>query len=346
MPATFMRLPLEIRQLIYKECLRYDGVLTPYPTQFNIDEGLGAFSKGESDLTQTSLTYITQLERDQGLRRGFSNWNEKPTMGLLAVNRQVRSEAKDYFTRVNLWRWKFRHSDRIVGSHFKVPQHSQWRVRQAFSPRHVVMSWDSRDLDPMDSIEIATESAVIFSRHGIMMEPANNFYEAREDFAHRRRWEALKAIWGSQMYLLRHNRNIRSVVIDVTNANCTGSCCRKFKEALVDTVSGKFNEKVRSHLSEQGCHSSPRSALSRHAKMTSSPQPETIAHNIKFIGLLDRTEKSLAHSCGFGCDDCQFLEEDRLTLVPCEEYARDRLKGLNEGLPTVEPEPKKWLCGD
>lgn len=44
MAACFLGLPIEIREMIYKCCLCYDGVLTPYPTQFNIDEGIKGLS--------------------------------------------------------------------------------------------------------------------------------------------------------------------------------------------------------------------------------------------------------------------------------------------------------------
>lgn len=46
MTACFLGLPIEIREMIYKDCLCYDGVLTPYPTKFNKDEGIKGFQNG------------------------------------------------------------------------------------------------------------------------------------------------------------------------------------------------------------------------------------------------------------------------------------------------------------
>lgn len=283
---------------------------------------------------------------------------EKPTLGLLAVNRQIRTEAKDYFTRHNVWRWKFPHSDSRTGPYSdKVPPNSKWRVQQHFSPRHVLLAWDSRDLEASDSINITTGISMAFFEHGGMTQhPAEN--QARREFTHKRRWEALRDIWAAQIYMLSHEPLIRSVVIDARNANCLGNCCRKFKEVLVDTIAGRFDSlSSPSSLStsfsslslssysnpspSSAITSSVTSPLSRADKMSATSRPELVAHNIKFINLTAE-ETIWAHQCGVGCDACQF-DKDRKHLIPCATFASHRRIGLEEGLPTVEREGKDWL---
>lgn len=277
---------------------------------------------------------------------------KKPTMGLLAVNRQIRTEAKDYFTRHNVWRWKFPHLDSRTGPYTdKVPDLSKWLVQQHFSPRHVLLAWDSRDLNARDSINITIDiSTALFEHGGMAQHLAED--EARREFTHKRRWEVLRDIWAAQIYMLSHEPVICSVVIDARNANCLGNCCRKFKEVLVDTIAGKFDSlsppsspstpssfssssSSYSYLSSPSAiTSSTTSRLSRADKMSAASRPELVAHNIKFINLTAE-ETIWAHQCGVGCDACQF-DKNRKSLIPCPTFASHRRIGLQEGLPTVE----------
>lgn len=348
--------------MIYKHCLCYDGVLTPYPTKFNKDEGIKGFLNGNRGVplpTAISSTDTHPRPKTKPLMAFVSN-AEKPTIGLLAVNRQIRTEAKDYFTRHNVWRWKFPHSDSRTGPYTdKVPQHSKWLVRQHFNPRHVLLAWDSRDLNASDSINITTDISMAFFEHGGMTQHLAED-QARREFTHKRRWEALRDIWAAQIYMLNHEPVIRSAVIDVRNANCHGSCCRKFKEVLVDTIAGRFDSlspfcpsststsSLSSSSSSYSYPSAPStitsfitSPLSRADKMSASSRPELVAHNIKFINLTAE-ETIWAHQCGVGCDACQF-DKDRKCLVPCATFASHRRIGLEQGLPTVEREGTDWF---
>lgn len=341
MTACFLGLPIEIREMIYKYCLCYDGVLTPYPTQFNKDEGIKGFSNGKMGVplpTAVSCTDFYPQAKTKPLIAFVSN-AEKPTMGLLAVNCQIHTEAKDYLTRHNVWRWKFPHSESRTGPYAdKVPAYSKWLVHQDYSPRHVLIAWDSRDLDTWDSMNITSDISIAFFEHGgIAQHPAED--QARRELSHKRRWEALRDIWGAQLYMLSHEPGIRSVVIDAKNAKCPGSCCRKFKDVLVNTIAAKFDS-LSSPSTSSTSASSITSSLSRADKMSAASSPELVAHNIKFINLTAE-ETIWAHQCGVGCDACQF-DKDRKHLVPCATFAAHRRIGLEEGLPKVEREGRDW----
>ena len=295
------------------------------------------------------------LDQDKTLNGSVSD-AKKPTISLLAVNRQIGAEAKDYFTRHNVWRWKFPHSDSRNGPYTdKVPEYSRWLVQPNFNPRHVLLAWDSRDLSASDSISITIDISMALSKHGGMtLHPAEE--QARRQFTHKCRWEALKDTWAAQIHMLSHESRIRSVVIDASNARCHGSCCRKFKEVLVDTIAGRFDSLSPSsssiYSSSSYSYPSPSnltssvSQLSRTDKMSAAPHPELVAHNIKFVNLTPE-ETVWAHQCGVGCDACQF-DKDRKHLIPCATFASQRRIGLEEGLPTVEREEvmdwyKDWV---
>lgn len=337
MTACLLGLPIEIREMIYKYCLCYDGVLTPYPTQFNKDEGIKGFSSGKMGVctdfhpqpkTKPSIDVVSNAE--------------KPTMGLLAVNRQIHTESKDYFTRNNVWRWKFPHSDSRTGPYTgKVPANSKWLVHQDYSPRHVLLAWDSRDLDTKDSMTITSDISIAFAQHaGISQHPAED--QARRELSHKRRWETLRDIWAAQLYMLSHEPGIHSVVIDAKNAKCPGSCCRKFKEVLVETIAARFDSLSPPSPSSTSTRTSfITSPLSRADKMSAASSRELVAHNIKFINLTAE-ETIWAHQCGVGCDACQF-DKDRKHLVPCATFASHRRIGLEEGLPEVKREVRDWF---
>lgn len=290
---------------------------------------------GECLYLQPSPPQIPILNQRQKPLIDLVSNAEKPTMGLLAVNRQIHTEAKDYFTRHNVWRWKFPHSEPRTGPYTdKVPSYSKWLVHQDYSPRHVLLAWDSRDLDTWDSMSITSDISIIFFEHGGMAQhPAEE--QARRELSHKRRWETLRDIWAAQIYMLSHEPAIRSVVIDARNAKCHGNCCRKFKEALVVTIAARFDS-LSPPSSSSTSTSSISSPLSRADKMSAASNPELVAHNIKFINLTAE-ERIWAHQCGVGCDACQF-DEDRKNLVPCATFASHRRIGLEEGLPEVEHE--------
>ncbi|KAL8822925.1 MAG: hypothetical protein Q9191_006349 [Dirinaria sp. TL-2023a] len=119
--STFLKLPREIRDMIYDYCLVVNGHIVPYKENCERDT--------DQDYT-----------------------GEKPAVGLLAVNKAIRDEAAPTFYGKNIWRITSQ-ADKLGddGSTFSNPDSKTiWTIHAALF-RHVIVHAHQLDVDELDA---------------------------------------------------------------------------------------------------------------------------------------------------------------------------------------------------
>ncbi|KAL8800039.1 MAG: hypothetical protein Q9200_007367 [Gallowayella weberi] len=194
----FLKLPPEIRNLIYEKCLVVEGIINPYP--------------------------VCYQEQHVVLRGQI-----RPSVALLRVSKQVACEARAILYGKNTWQLNqgasFYHPDRLVttpkpfwgrfmeyGFHYKVG--------------HVMVSFDFRDIDQNSLVSIYS------SRYWaeVLSQPGSHSEAVRSQNAHDNRCVLLSAIWLHKIevltFLVTSKRPIERLTLDLSNCYCPGGCCR------------------------------------------------------------------------------------------------------------------------
>ncbi len=134
----------------------------------------------------------------------------KPDVALLKTNKQIHDEAAIVLYGKNIWRVS--HQSNIA------VKHQIWRNVSLF--RHVVVSFDFRDLHSSQLLEISR--AVHKSGRTIETEAEEAFVSAMIHADRRYDLESpwmAKARWVGEMHL-------KTIVLDFSNAYCPSGCCR------------------------------------------------------------------------------------------------------------------------
>ena len=187
--SHFLRLPTEVQVMVYEYCLLTSKTINPYPTKF--ERGV--------DLCFTEFTMNT----------------EKPTIGLLGVNREVREATSRVFFGKSLLRlpWTSGHPSSLA----------LWGKHNAHF-RHVMVDFESCGVSNEARLHLLPHIQLIHDR-------------ATQD---------LLDIWYNKFRLLK-NMKLKSLVFDMTKCFCPNRCCRLVKN-LCETV-------LKKHLLPRGLRS-------------------------------------------------------------------------------------------
>ncbi|KAL8806451.1 MAG: hypothetical protein Q9182_001366 [Xanthomendoza sp. 2 TL-2023] len=209
-PFPFLRLPAEIRNHIYRECLLVEGIINPYPLYY----------------------------QDQRIVPGGQ---VRPSVALLRVSKQVECEAQAILYGENTYhlnleasfteRDRFRPIIRPLWKRFMVPGFD-YRIG------HVIISFDFRDLDQicLGSLYSSRVWAELLSRPGTA---GNHSVATRSENAHTHRSSLLNQIWLWKInvltFLVMSKQPIKRLTLDFSNCYCPGGCCRPAGRVL-DTL--------------------------------------------------------------------------------------------------------------
>lgn len=124
--SHFLRLPREVRDLIYEYCLVVEGILDPCTPYYE--------------------------------EKNPENAKRKPETALLRVNRSIGDEAAQMLYGKNVWRISYKEDDPSWPEVFwpQVPVYRAWTKKNIIRyMRHIVLKFDSRDVDHESIIGIS-----------------------------------------------------------------------------------------------------------------------------------------------------------------------------------------------
>ena len=177
-----MKLPIEIRNMIYEYCLVVSGQIVPYAENYERD---------------TAQDYT----------------GEKPTIGLLAVDKTIRTEAASIFYGKNVWRVTARVTDLADGSTTtNLLAKSIWKVHAALF-RRVTVYFHRLDVNELDSRALLRFRRVRRAK--------------RMARAHQRNTYRMVEHWREKLYLVYEMENLTSIDFNVGQLFCLNGCCRR-----------------------------------------------------------------------------------------------------------------------
>lgn len=189
--ATFMDLPLEVRNIIYEYCLLKNSTLVPFKEFYPLRPKDLAFRK------------------------------DLPTVALLQVNKTIEAEAAATLYGKNVWRVtvEVTHISPVpspVTGEPIGPIDFLWKKRGPLF-RNVILVFDQRDARLHD----VKNDTLITTYYSHLQTP-----EQRRDRMHDMIKSNVKCYWGLKFDFVYHMTNIRSLTLDVQLAFCHFGCCR------------------------------------------------------------------------------------------------------------------------
>ena len=282
--TSFLGLPFEIRTIIYDLSLITDEVIFPYVTYYEADDGI----------------------------KPYSGSGMKLAIGLLGVNKMVRTEAAAVLFGRNTWHlsktWEAGDGDRDDEPLWEAHIHRF---------RHMKVRFDTRDVHPQSrrnyeqSWMPTNEHRVLYVHHAQSVDLSSSWYEKRS-------------------VLLR--MQLESIWINISNCSCPSSCCRLTQHLLFHPY--MLNPWHRDP-SETDHLTSQVPWLPDEGRDWSEPEKPLGLCNmqIRFQGAGDTHEHCMLHKLGLGCDICpekdgiidsencywkKFIDENRVTLIQGE----------------------------
>lgn len=190
--SAFMRLPREIRNMIYKLCLVVHGEIVPYKENYDRDTA--------QDYTE-----------------------DKPMIALLAVDKVIRQEAASIFYGKNVWRITSKADDLAKASYTLISialsgghePKTIWIVHARRFRRVIIYAHrlDVNDLD-FDVLSSIARSTAAMDLHQRM---------AR---AHKRNFNRMLGSWSTKFSLILDMPKLISVTFNVDKLYCLNGCCR------------------------------------------------------------------------------------------------------------------------
>lgn len=187
-----MRLPREIRNMIYKFCLVVHGEIVPYKENYDRD---------------TAQDYT----------------GDKPMVALLAVDKAIRQEAASILYGKNLWRITSKADDLAKPSYTLISialsggcePKTIWTVHARRFRRVIIYAHrlDVNDLD-LDVLSSIARSTAAMDLHQRM---------AR---AHKRNFNRMLGSWSTKFSLVLDMPKLISVTFNVDKLYCLNGCCR------------------------------------------------------------------------------------------------------------------------
>ena len=229
-PSAFMRLPPEVRNMIYGYCLVVEGCITPYK--------------------KNKIRATTNQEHTS---RGF-------TVGLLAVDKVIRREAAAIFYGKNIWSLTIQESylydypdidiENPPSSITEKASRTIWEVHAALF-RRVLIRPDRYDTVGFDDFN-AGDAGSLRCR----LNPKMSLAE-RMEAAHSYNFDLMNDCWGSLFNFVLEMPNLVSVTFDVSNLLCLNGCCRLevlrgffvfFSECWEDYLRNRFPTEMMKNL--------------------------------------------------------------------------------------------------
>ena len=184
--SAFLRLPREVRKMIYEYCLVVNGHITPYGENYERD-------------TDQNFT------------------GEKPSIGLLGVSKFVRREAASIFYGKNVWRITTKMPDLAKPpTPVKKDPKTLWRIHKRLIRNVVIFAHRFEATGDLDADVLSSIA------HSM---PAKNLQE-RMARAHRRNFNKMLGSWSPKFSVALDMPKLKSVTFDVSKLYCLNGCCR------------------------------------------------------------------------------------------------------------------------
>ena len=202
--ATFLDLPLEVRNMIYEYCLVKDSTLVPFKEFYPL------------------------LHNDSAFRKDL------PTVALLLVNKTIEAEAAAIPYGKNVWRVSVNitYLTPVLSPPIPGPLSYLWKHRGNLF-KNVIVVFDQRDAY---SMEVITDT-LITNFNQRLQTP-----EQRRNKMHDQIKSNVRFYWGLKFDFVSHMTSIRSLTLDVKLAFCHMGCCRtEALQWMLDVFSARFN---------------------------------------------------------------------------------------------------------
>ncbi|KAG8526001.1 uncharacterized protein KY384_000763 [Bacidia gigantensis] len=268
--SHFLKLPLELRNIIYRHCLVMED-------DNDDDDGI--------------IPYLRSYEEEDGLE----SWNgfraPIPGIGLLTVNKEISSEAKIIFYGEN--RWRLHCWGRYPGH---ISDKDQLRVKNKHLFRHVQITLDARDLHRRDSVVLI---------NGKFEENRDPNGELQARHADNRRHHLRN--WGLTLRIL-DGMNLISLDIEIGYMFCSIGCCRFGALSLpqnTESVAGYASQLIENESTEDR----KLSRLLYSAMGLNEPLPSFTTKRCRLSDMFTSAEYERAHLHGFGCEFCPLNQE-------------------------------------
>ena len=199
-------MPREIRDMIYKRCLLYDGEIIPFPREYERQvypngfgiEPLGPKMRREKNASNAFFGYPI-------VKREARQTENKPCVALLGVNSTIRDEAATILFGMNTWRVSAK-------SYVQDDRYRLWKTYARYF-RHVITSFYALDVYETAQLNFSEE----FDDHVNAMDYANH---------HEKRLRSLTDGFTARRDIL-HQMNLKSLAIDFFRLSCPMRCCRQ-----------------------------------------------------------------------------------------------------------------------
>ena len=220
--SAFEKLPREIRDLIYENCLLYKGEIIPFPRDY---ERVGS---DRHPIPIDAFVFRASLERNWrrvGRREPFvgyprvkrQRWQTdlKPCVALLGVNSTIREEAATILFGKNVWRLSSM-------SYVQDDRYLLWKTCASYF-QHIVVRFDARDMDETKLLDIKmgktareedsedAEDSDHFDLTGAVEIHQEEVNLLRDDFI--ARWHILQQM------------TLKSLSLDFSRLYCSHNCC-------------------------------------------------------------------------------------------------------------------------
>lgn len=205
MASNFMRIPREVRDMIYGLCLVYPYELIPFPTRYEVDED------DEDD------------EVDEA--------RPKPWNALLFVNKEISKEAAIVFYGKNIWRLSDSAAQIADMSNDYEGPPRLW-TRHLESMCHITIALDGRAVKQPTIWELGRDK---YRKGGYSRFKEGQLFED----IHSDLLDLLADKWTQKLEMLSCIDNLKSLKVDLSNAYCPNAHCRPHKlviELLDDHV--------------------------------------------------------------------------------------------------------------
>lgn len=258
--SAFERLPREVRDMIYENCLLYDGLIIPFPSKYE-RKGFAKPCRLRQDSNFCRL--IGKMPGTHALlghphiKRSDAETENKPCVALLGVNSVIRDEAACVLVGKNVWGLSLR-------SHVQDDNYSFWETyAQYFS--YVVVTFEARIVDKTRFPDIDK---------GNMCHLREDREGSDQNNIHHERLSLLRDASKVQRNILLQ-MNLKSLLFDFWNLyNCTYFCSLKALQNFLECL-GPIG---------------PWYKLGQKQGNDSNTKPET---EIKVVGPIHEEEKSL-----------------------------------------------------
>ena len=221
--SAFEKLPREIRDLIYENCLLYKGEIIPFPRDYE--------RIGSDRHPLLADAFMFHDSRDRNARRvdrpqpfvGYPRvkrqcWQTdlKPCVALLGVNSTVREEAATILFGKNVWRLS-------SVSYVQDDRYLLWKTFASYF-QHIVVRFDARDLDETKLLDIGMRKTARKEEESHDGEDSDHFDLTGNVVIHQEEVNLLKDDFIARWHILQQMA-LKSLSLDFSRLYCSHGCC-------------------------------------------------------------------------------------------------------------------------